>query len=806
MRQDLLDAFRSIRATPWLSTATIALLAVGTCSLASFYLILNALALRPLPVPHPNQLVSLSANPARQSYWSFHFWKELQQRRYFDGFAWGFLSAALRSGEHFSTVNVMCASGEMWTSLQLYPELGASFGIDRESTRVAVVSHRLWRDRLGSSPLSENLHIELNGARFAILGVLPRQFVGPEVGKEADVVVPLEAEPFLRGDGNSFLAQPTFFWLNIMGRIVGGQSVADVRSALARDQLEIREATQPSTFTAAQARRYLAQPITVVPAATGISSLRTKYAIAIRVVGILGVVVFGLTCLSIGLVSHARVATRRPQWQIRFALGCSRIRLARSLILENCLLATAGVGLAVLLATITSRLVIREFDARLVMTIDWRVVVFGIGLVALTTLVLSAVPVAGSAWVARWPTAAMNGRATIFITRFSRVATLLVQVAASTVLVTVAAVFCRSNVLLNLKELGIAPDKVVIARFDVASVSPDGKERVRVLRRLLATARELPGSEVAAVSALVPLSNSRWQWEFEVSHVDGTVIQTPDVHVNVVGDSWFRTYGTRILVGQDFTPADVDSRQPVVVVNQAFVEKFLPGSDAVGATIAPMSPVTASRKLTIVGVAEDSVYETPRDERIATVFVPLTQYTGSLGWAHVSVRSKAADNAFASALAKTLTEAEPRLIVETILLREQIRRLSAQERVLAALTGVAGATGILLASLGILGVAAHQFHCRRRELCIRLALGATPGGLLCRRLLQQSILIGVGASLGIWATILSINYVRHLLYGPPPTEPFLLAACWFLAMGIGLGSEWIPLRKTRNVDLRELVR
>lgn len=803
---DWRDAARSLRAAPIVTLVAVLSLALGIGATTALFSILNSLTFKSLPVREPHRLVLLDGGT-----WTNPIWEQIRERQpqLFNGaFAWSGTRFDLSERGRTDYVTGAYASGNMFEVLGLHATHGrllTAADDDRSGGPdgpVAVVSDAFWRTRYGGAADVIGRRLTLDRVPFTIVGVMPGEFLGPEVGVRCDVIVPVADIAVIRGNTRS-LDGRSIWWLDIMARLKPNQTVESATAALRGVQPQIRQATLPGNWPADMLTRYLETPFTFVPAANGESSLRTSYSQPLVVLLCVVGAVLLIACANIANLLLARATARRRELGLRLALGASPGRLARQLLAESLLLAGMGAALGLAFAQWGGSLLVHQIsrNAVLDLSIDARVLAFTAGVAVLTALLFGLAPALSAIRTA--PATALNeqGRGVTGDRRWSvRNALVVVQVGLSLTLVMAAGLFVQSFSRLTGTALGFAPDPLLVTSVSIQQAPVAPAARPDTFERLRAAAAAVPGVAAAALSDLTPVSNSLWN----------TVVQDVPVTlprrarlpwVNAVSPGWFSAYGMRLLAGRDFDDRDRQGTPAVTIVNETFATRFFPGRKVVGRHVRANVSGPDATDYKIVGVVSDAVYRSQQNGFEPTMYVALAQEHALGPSIEITVRAAAGPPA---ALQRSLTEAlgrvEPDAALTFATLTNQIRLSTTRPRIVAALSGFFGGLALLLAALGLYGVTAYSVNRRRMEIGIRMALGAQAAGIMRLVLGRVGWLVGggvvAGGGLSLWASRL----VSSLLFGVEPRDPLTLAEAAIVLVVVGAVAGWLPARRAARID------
>ena len=589
----------------------------------------------------------------------------------------------------------------------------------------------------------------------------------------------------------------------------------------------IREATLPPPRPGDAIDDYLTEPLTLVSAASGQSGLREEYTRPLFVLlAVVGLVLL-IACANIANLLLARATARGHEWSVRLALGASRGRLARQLLIESLLLAAMGAAAGLIVAQWGSTFLVSQLATDTVyleLPLDWRVLAFTSAVAIVAALVFGVAPALRAARGApidamkdRGRSNAASGRAPIAN------GLVVIQVVLSVVLVVCAGLFLRSFTRLTRVPLGFDGSRVLLAEIDTrrADLTPEARLATydRIRQRVLA----VPGVESAAISIVTPLSGAMWSRRVDVSgsalrsdgpidgpegfgFTDASIPEDAPLAVfNGITPGWITSFRTPLLAGRDITERDGLNAPRVALVNQAFARKFLGGANPVGHTIRP-SRVAGSPPIEIVGLLADAVYRSVREPILPTVYVPLSQSSDEAppvapAGVTLSVRAAAAQpGLLTKSVAAAVNEINPTLALTFIPLDRQIGGTLMRERLLAVLSASFGALALLMAAVGLYGVTSYAVSLRRVEIGIRMALGATRGSVIRLVLGRVSMLVGtgivVGLAIGAWAS----RFVATLLYGLDPGDPVTLAASAATLALIGAVAGWLPAHHASRLD------
>jgi putative ABC transport system permease protein len=824
---DLRLAARALRATPVVTIVAVLSLALGIGANTAIFSLINGLLLRALPVKAPQQLALVTDDvTAGIESWTNPIWEQIRERRhdlFDDAFAWSTTRFNLSERGETQFVDGLWASGGLFDTLGVVPMLGRTFS-PADDVRgggtdgaVAVISYSFWQRRFGGAADAIGHTLTIERVPFTIVGVTPPDFFGPEVGRAFDLAIPIGDEPLIRGK-ESFLDARSTWWLTVMARLKAGQSVDAATAALRGLQRQIHDATLPPDWRPSDLAAYLKDPFTLVAAAAGNSPMRRRYQQPLITILVVVALVLLIACANIANLLLARATARRHEWSVRLALGASRSRLMRQLLVESLLLAGSGALAGMLIAHWASRLLVQQLSTQtntvfLDLSLDPRVLAFTTAVTIATALLFGMAPAFRAAGTAPIDALKEHGRGASSDGRVSIASALVVaQVALSLVLVVAAGLFMRTFSSLASLHLGFDSDRVMVVTVNAQRTDIPAADRLAVFERIRQRVAAVPGVAAVGVSVVTPVSGMTWNNRVTVSGGTQLAERQSVSNFNAITPGWLTTFGTPVLAGRDVTPADRKGSPLVVLVNQAFAKRFLNGDNPVGRTVSlSAGSPSAEAPREIVGLVSDAVYRSLREPVPPTMYVPLAQFDDSRRPApsnmSISVRPQSGSPAaLARAVAAAISDVNRDLALTFRPLADQVNASLTQERLVALLSGFFGGLALLLAGLGLYGVTSYAVTRRQTEIGIRMALGAAPGSVVRLVLARVTLLVGIGVAVGAGLSVWAAKFVATLLYGLQPRDPATIVASASVLAAVGALAGWVPAYRASRIDPAQVLR
>ena len=817
MFQDLRFGVRMLLKNKSFTTVAILSLALGIGANTAIFQLLDAVRLRTLPVKSPQELAEIQLADMKGVRGGFGerpsvtnlIWEQIRERQqaFFGVFAWGTDNTNLAPGGEVRPARLLYVSGAFFTTLGVQPARGRLFTTADDQRGCAapglVISHAFWQREYGADVNVVGRKLTLSDHPLEIIGVTPANFFGMEVGKSFDLALPICANPLVRGN-TRMLDSGIIWWLTVNGRLKPGWSLGQATTQTQAISPDIFEASLPANYPPVSVKDYLGSTLIAVPAGSGISQLREKYEQPLWLLLAIGGLVLLIACANLANLLLARASAREREIATRQALGASRGRLIRQMLVESLLLAGAGAGLGAALALVLSRFLVAFLSTTdnpvfLDLVPDWRVLGFAAGLAVLTCLLFGLAPAIRATRMEPGAVIKGGGRGmTASRERFSlRRALVIAQVALSLVLVAGALLFSRSLSNLLTVDTGFRQDGVLIAgvNFRRLNLPPDRFEAFN--DEFLYRLRAIPGVESAGIG-MTPLGdsggNSVW--------MDGTdARQGKDVSRSRVGHDYFKTLQIPLLAGRDFDARDRVGAPTRAIVNQAFARELLNGANPVGRRFwIEATPGESEKLYEIVGLVRDTKYGDLREEFGPIVYDAVAQVTGLGPSANVLIRSRLPQAETVAAVTRVLNEINPAITVRFQGFKPLIEATILRERLMATLSVFFGLLALLLACIGLYGILSYGVASRTNEIGIRMALGAGRRDVFWLILREAFLLVIAGVAVGLPIIFAVTRLASTLLFGLTPTDPISLLFAALLMLAVAMVAGYLPSRRATRVD------
>ena len=804
--QDLRYAARVLLRMPGFAATAILTLALGIGANTAIFQLIDAVRLRPLPVRKPGELARIQIvggnggfglNPGGYPQLTRPIFRELadHQQAFSGVFAFSAWHMGVGERSDLRRVKGLRVSGEFFRVLGVDAWRGRLIEPTDETTcpsRRVVLSHAFWLRELGGPEIERNTRLPVNGESHEVIGVTPPGFFGVAVGETFDIAVPLCHQPKLRRD---------LFDIAVMGRLRPGWTLDRASSHVDALSGGIFEATAPTGYSAESIERFKRFRLEAVTAATGVSTLRAEYDTSLQLLLAITGLVLLLACANLANLMLSRAIGRQREFSVRLALGAARTRLLRQSLAESAVLSACGAVIGILLAQFLSRILVWSLAAdgsapTLTLAASWRMLAFTGGIAILTCLICGLAPALRSMRIQPATVMQVGGRAMTAGERFSiQRAMVVTQIAVSLVLLVGALLFVRSFRNLMTFDAGLRQQGVTAAYigFDHLKIEQDAINDVQ--RQILAEVRSIPGVVNAGSTTNVPLMGSSWEHGIQVGTIEHSSKFT------WVSPGYFETMAVPILQGRNFTFADTTGSPRVAIVNQTFVQRFVPDGRPIGTKLRTgAEPNFPSTEYEIVGVVPDTQYYGLRSAPVAQAFAPDSQYPAPGPWTSIVIHSTLDHAATAASVKSRIAASHPGTILDLVDFQARVRGGHVRERLLAMLAGFFGALAALLTTIGLYGLMSFATLQRRHEIGIRMALGARRSNVVLMVLRDAAWLVALGIAVGLIASRLASQSATTLLFNLEPDDPATLVAACVLLMLIAALASFLPARKASRLD------
>jgi len=808
--QDVRHAVRLLRNNPGFTAAAVLSLALGIGANTAVFSILDAVMSKQLPVEKPEELLQVTLDGGGAEVTN-PIWEQLRDRQQvFSGaFAWSTQRLNLAKSGEVDPARSIIASGALFSTLGVQAAAGRVFTVadDRRGCPpIAVLSHDFWQRRFGGRGDIVGTALSLDGKPFDVIGVAAAGFFGVNVGERFDVVIPLCAEPSVRG-ANSQLDVRAAWWLAVIARPKPGVLVGQAQSHLSVIAPGVFEATVPEDWSGELKAQYLKHSFETSSAAAGLSGLRKTYGSSLSVLmAVVGIVLL-IACANVANLMLARAAVRQKEIRVRLALGASRWRVLRQLLTEGLVLSVVSAALGMAFAYWGSRMLLvfistSNSPVYLDLSVDGRLLAFTCGVSLLTGLLFALAP------AFRLTRTSLHVRGTGHGTFRLGKMLVAVQVAMSLLLLVGAGLFVRTFINLMNVDAGFDKSNVLLVTVDIRPGSYASGSRTAVFDRLLQRVRSVPGVQSASSSLITPVSGQGWNGALHVEGYQPKSRRESIVWFNGVSPDYFSTLGTPLRTGREFTDRDTSASPKVAIVNESVVRKFFAGkSNVVGQVLRTSGPRgKLSEQIEIVGVVKDAKYRTLSSENVGTVYFPASQDTEPGESTTLELRTATLPSRLTAAVTAAVGEVDSRIFLRFKTLETQVSDSVSQQRTLAMLAGFFAALALLLAAVGLYGVISYRVSCRRNEIGIRSALGAGQGSIQWLVLREVLLLLTSGVVVGAAASSAVVKYVESLLFGLPKDDKSTVVMAASLLLAVALIAGAIPARRAAKMDSMQALR
>jgi macrolide transport system ATP-binding/permease protein len=805
---DLRFGFRMLWRSPGFSVLAILCLTLGIGANAAVFSWVEGILFRPYPaVAHQERLFALTGTargPADPAPLSWPDFLDLQRGcTLFDSFLVSKITGTTLSiGDRAEVTTGSIVSANYFDAIGVHPMLGRGFEPGEDSGRsahpVTVISYQLWQGRFKGDPQIIGKTQRLDGVLHTIIGVAPEGFYGTFVGWAMQFWVPASMEEIFEGGGYK-LEDRGARWIEAYGRLKPGVTREQAQQEIAAVAKRL-EAAYPETNRGRSVKLW---PLWQTPfnnAGTLLPTLEIMLAVVVFVLLI--------ACANVGNLLLVRSFARRHEMTVRMAIGAGRGRLVRQLVTEGLILSAFGAAGGLMMAYWCRHVLVLLLPTRggvamhLPGEIDWRVLALSAGVCLIATLLLGLVPAMQTrdldlSGALKAESAGVVGRGR---RAWVRSALVVMQVSLSFVLLVGAGLLLQSLQRIRNTSPGFSTHEVVETSVNLVQAGYDAQRAQNFQDQLLDRVKAIPGVESAAFARMTPLSYASFSSApIAVDGYQSAPEEQPIVEYNEVGPDYFPTIGIPLVSGREFTRSDDEKSVLVAIVNETMAAKYWRGRNPIGERVQ-----VKGRWMQVVGVSKDSKYESVRETPKPFFYVPLRQ-NFAIG-AGLNIRTRLSPEAATAALTREVHALDRNLaLFEVITLQQQVDRSTSPQLVAVTLVSVLGGLALLLAAIGLYGVMSYAVSQSRRELGLRMALGATPSHLLRLVMSRGLTLTAAGIVAGTVAALASTRLLGYLLYNVSPRDPLSFGSAFVVITIASLAACFLPAwRATRTDPLQAL--
>ena len=819
---DLRLAIRGLRRSPLFAAVAILSLALGIGANTAIFTLIDQMLLRKLPVAAPEQLVMLyqrgsnmGSNMGARMH-SYPLYQDLQKKAepLAEVLCRRIVPASLSVDNQTERVDAELVSGNYFSMLGVKPALGRVFNSQEddqvyEGHPVVVLSYGYWVTRFARDPSVIGKKLRVNDYPMTVVGVSAEGFSGIDPVQSPQIRVPVLMKAVLAPSwGWLHTDDRRARWVQVFGRLKPGYTVESSKAPIQGLFTQIRqfEMTLPAAkeWSAYNREQFMKGQLLVDSAAIGYSPVRNDFSTALIVLMCMVGLVLLIACANVANLLIARGFMRQKEIAVRLSLGSSRGRLIRQLLVESLVLSFAGgaVGLAIAFALTRGLLALVPSQGQPVLisaSPDPRILMFTLSLTVLTGIVFGLLPALRASRTDPWTTM-KDTMGSITGTRgslFLRKGLVTAQVALSFLLLFGAGLFVRSLQNLKTTDTGVQLENLITFQLSPALSGYDDNRGQLFYQQLLDRLRSAPGVKSAALASVAILAGDEWDSSMSVEGYKFKDGEDMQAFMNAFSPGYFETMNIPLLEGRDFRISDAKRESTVAIVNRRFADHFFPGKSALGKHIGFGGGPNAKLNIEIIGVVANALYEGPREGVRRQVFIPNWGKNSAAFYVRTQTPSTTASAVVRNEV-KQLDPAMPLYEMKTV--EGQLDETLLTDRLVAMLSAGFGFVATLLASVGLYGVMAFVVAQRKKELGIRLALGAQPGFVIWLVMREVLLLLAIGLAVGIPAAMGLGQYVASQLYGIQARDPLIATSTVLLLTVVSALAGLIPAQRASRTD------
>ena len=816
LARDLRFGIRQLLRSPGFTLTAIFTLALGLGANTAVFSLINALLLRPLPVPHAEELSVLNRSYLSQfepdTSFSFPLFRTLEKRRDVFQCIAAFNDRTMQVRGNSGNVNVFGAlvSGQFFQMLQTPPMLGRYLTPQDDQKGGAssqfgvVISEGFWRSWFNGAPDVVGRKLVVANVPFVIVGVMPRSFIGADPAARPEIFLPLWSEPIVDAPYDSIAAGNHSWWMRVLARRNPGVSVLQADTVLkAASNSILDESGSDAEWLKEQRAQHVL--IGAGPGSTGYSYLQQTFSKPLFAIFALCAAMLLLACLNLASLLLSRSAARERELATRLAMGASRRRLIQQLMVESLLIALLGTAAGMLAAPVVShtlKALLLGGHSRMTLdtTLDIRVFAFVSLTAIVATLLIGLVP-ALRATSKNLNEQIKSGSHTMSAHERKRILPRMLmglEVALALMLVVGAGLLAASLTRLYRTGLGFDPKGVVNLSLDMNKQSLDGNSLVRWYESYGETLGLQPGVRSVSFASITPMEGSVWTSTYHTSLSGGD----KEIYMNTVAPAFFQTMRIPLLVGRDFRWSDTKASGEKIILNQAAAKLMFPGRNAVG------QPVFADKKAyEVLAVVGDIHYAFIGQEAPPGAYISISQDEGHKSSYTAVVRSNGPPAALAAAARSLAAQMSPDIPPPVMIsMSDQLDDSIRSERMMAMLAGFFAVCALLVTAIGLYGTLAYATARRTGEIGIRMALGAQRAQVVGLVFRENAWIAVSGSIAGFVAAMLASRALASFLYGTSTRDPWVLVGSVAALLCVAGSASLLPALRAARIEPMQALR
>jgi predicted permease len=815
LRRDFVFSVRMLQRSPGFTTVAVATLMLGVGANTVIFSLVNGLLLRPLPVPHAEELAVVGIQQGRPTPgYSFPepFFRGIEKRHEIFSNVFAFDSTVLqvKGRSNVEAINGQFVSGQFFEALETAPMLGRTLTPADDVTGgnpaglAVVISEAFWKSWFGGVQDVTGRKLEINNIVFTVAGVMPKSFIGADPTRQPAIYVPLAVEQIFGGPLSMTTAGYHGWWLSMIGRLKPGVTVEQANAALLTMSMPIVHEVVPDGGWIARAEKNHFH-FTAEPGSKGFTYIRLVFRKPLIAVFAMCGGVLLLACLNLASLLMARGAARQRELATRLAMGASRMRLIQQLLMESLLVSLLGTALGLAISPFISKalavMLIGGATGRglsLDTSLDWRVFAFAALASVAVTLLIGLVP----AWQATSRNLSDHIKEGQFAVhaherRMISQVILAAEVGLALMLAVSAGLLTTSLMRLYRSGAGFEARGLVNLALRTDKLPLEGDQLFRLYQQFGDALSHQPGVKSVSFAQLIPLTGMGWDFDYSVP--GGS---THNSHVNAVGPEYFETMRIPLLDGREFEWSDTSATGLKVIVNRTAAKTFFGQENPMGRTV-----VHQKTSYEVIGVVGDAKYEDMRSPAPPTIYVPMTQNANGRPSYTAIVRMDGPVAPLAGAARSIATRLAPDIPSPVMTTMDRVLDESiSSERVMALLSMFFAGCALLVTGIGLYGTLAYATARRTSEIGIRMALGARRAQVMRMVFRENSATAVAGSIAGLIAAVLSSRALASFLYGTSARDPWVMVWAVAAVALIASAASLIPALRAARIEPMSAIR